>query len=113
MPIPLRAALVALVFTPVSAACAGAPSADLWSLYLREHTVAICGGALAEHEETALDEAQNEARQRLRLTRQEAADLYRKAGAVARANRSSLCNIDGIGEPGTDSRVRAEWSSGR
>lgn len=113
MPIPLRAALVAsLVSIPVSAACA-APSADLWSLYLREHTVTICGGALTEHEETALDEAQNEARQRLRLTRQEAADLYRKAGAVARANRSSLCNIEGIGEPGTDSRIRAEWSSGR
>lgn len=113
MPVLLRAALLAAFLSLPVSAYAEAPPADLWSLYLREHTAAICGRALTEHDETELDEAQHEARQRMRLTPQEAAKLYRQAGAVALSNRSMLCKNDSVGGPLADSQIRAEWSSGR
>ena len=110
MPIlPRSVAVLALLFVSASVACAEAPSAELWSLYLREHSAAICGRALTEQEETELDESQQEARKRLGLSVQQAASLYRQARAVTLSSRSSLCNSDGSAELD----VRAEWSSGR
>jgi hypothetical protein len=62
-----------LVWSVSSGQADGGPK-DLWSLYLREHAVGLCGRALTEEQETELDEAQHLARP---------ADAFRSSGSLS------------------------------
>ena len=79
---------------------------DLWSLYLREHAVGLCGRALTEEQETELDEAQHLARVRSQLS---PAVLYRRARTVA---RDALCCSGDVIEL-KDIETRADWTQAR
>src|SRR5215217_7090691 len=79
-----------LLLAVLGSAQADSGPTDLWSLYLREHAVALCGRALTEEQETELDEAQHLARVRSQLTLSEAAVLYRRATTVAISARVAL-----------------------
>src|SRR5215207_4145243 len=86
---------------------------DLWSLYLREHAVGLCGRALTEEQETELDEAQHLARLRSQLSLSEAAVLYRRARAVALSARVALCSSeDDQAIELKDIETRADWTQG-
>src|SRR3954451_962588 len=87
---------------------------DLWSLYLREHAVGLCGRALTEEQETELDEAQHVARLSLQLSLSEAAALYRRARTVAVSARVALCS-SGDDRPIElkDIETRADWTQAR
>src|SRR5215216_1587395 len=87
--------IATLLLIPVlGSAQADSGPADLWSLYLREHSASLCGGALTEEQETELDEAQHRARLRSQLSLSEAAVLYRRARAVALSAGTVLCGGD-------------------
>jgi hypothetical protein len=72
-----------LLLAVLGSARADSGPTDLFSLYLREHAVALCGRALSEEQETELDEAQHLARLQSQLSLSEAAVLYRRARSVA------------------------------
>ena len=57
-----------LLLAVLGSAQADSGPTDLWSLYLREHAVSLCGRSLTEEQETELDEAQHLARVRSQLT---------------------------------------------
>src|SRR6187431_2097760 len=78
-----------LLLAVLGSAQADSGPTDLWSLYLREHAVSLCGRALTEEQETELDEAQHLARVGSQLSLSEAAVLYRRARTVARV---ALCS---------------------
>src|SRR5215217_8666943 len=85
--------IATLLLIPVlGSAEADSGTTDLWSLYLREHSVTLCGQVLSEEEETELDEAQHRARLRSQLSLSEAAVLYRRARTVAVSARVALCS---------------------
>src|SRR5215203_3116629 len=81
-----------LLLAVLGSAQADSGPTNLWSLYLREHTVGPCGRALTEEQETELDEAQHLARLRSQLSLSEAAILYLRARAVALSARVALCS---------------------
>jgi hypothetical protein len=70
---------------------ANARQGDLWSLYVYEQSVDVCGLQLNEEQEDALDAAQQRARIELSLSQKEAADLYRRARETVRASRQEIC----------------------
>ena len=80
-----------LVWSVSSGQADGGPT-DLWSLYLREHAVGLCGRALTEEQETEVDEAQHRARLRASLSLSEAAHLYRRAREAVHSARGTLCS---------------------
>ncbi len=112
---PSRPSLATVLLLAVlGSAQADSGPTDLWSLYLREHAVGLCGRALTEEQETELDEAQHLARVRSQLTLSEAAVLYRRARTVAVSARVALCS-SGDDEPIElkDIQTRADWTQAR
>jgi hypothetical protein len=103
-----------LLLAVLGSAQADSGPTDLWSLYLREHAVGLCGRALTEEQETELDEAQHLARVRSQLTLSEAAVLYRRARTVAVSARDALCS-SGDDQPIElkDIETRADWTQAR
>jgi len=103
-----------LLLAVLGSAQADSGPTDLWSLYLREHAVGLCGRALTEEQETELDEAQHQARVRSQLTLSEAAVLYRRARTVAVSARDALCS-SGDDRPIKlkDIETRADWTQSR
>jgi hypothetical protein len=103
-----------LLLAVLGSAQADSGPTDLWSLYLREHAVGLCGRALTEEQETELDEAQHLARVRSQLTLSEAAVLYRRARTVALSARVALCSSeDDQPIELKDIETRADWTQAR
>ena len=104
----------ALLLAVLGSAQADSGPTDLWSLYLREHAVGLCGRELTEEQETALDEAQHLARVRSQLSLSEAAVLYRRARTVAVSARVALCSSeDDQPIELKDTETRADWTQAR
>src|SRR5215208_5401106 len=100
-----------LLLAVLGSAQADSGPTDLWSLYLREHAVGLCGRALTEEQETELDEAQHLARVRSQLT---PAVLYHRARTVVVSARDALCS-SGDDQPIElkDVETRADWTQAR
>ncbi|MFL5174162.1 MAG: hypothetical protein ACJ8CX_26395 [Microvirga sp.] len=103
-----------LLLAVLGSARADSGPTDLFSLYLREHAVDLCGRALTEEQETELDEAQHLARLRSQLSLSEAAVLYRRARTVAVSARVALCSSeDDQPIELKDIETRADWTQAR
>ena len=102
-----------LLLAVLGSARADSGPTDLFSLYLREHAVDLCGRALTEEQETELDEAQHLARLRSQLSLSEAAVLYRRARTVAVSARDALCSSGDQPIELKDIETRADWTQAR
>lgn len=83
----------------IAAVCALLPTAShaergydgLWSLFVYEQASHVCGFPLTEEQEDDLDEAQHRARVALSLSREQAAELYRRAREKVASEKQEFC----------------------
>ena len=70
---------------------------ELWSLYVLEQASQVCGFEVSEDQENALDEAQHRTRVQLSVSREQAAELYRRArDRVISAQREICTDAPGL-----------------